>query len=367
MPLIITRIHHLFSVRDPIVGRVSGLAYEPSWLGNQLMVLYVPLLAAATIERQSVFPGRRGWLSAESIMLVWAVAVLLLTKSRISLVSFLALASIALVTFGGKKLWSWQRKIGLAPSSAGRWRRLGLMAVNGLVLVALVVGLLLGAASIASQTDARLWALESLADRATEIRAFYPGEVLVALGAQLAFAERIVYWTSAFRTFSLYPVLGVGPGNAGFLFERTLPDYGFRLTEIQELLREPSFGFPNPKNLWGRILAETGLVGFVLFSWWFVTMGLGAAALWRKGAGLQRYLGLAGVLAFITQVVEGFSLDTYALPQLWLVFGLTTAALWTSPELVGGSTENPASAGSDVEVREVDAGQAFGRPRQVQP
>ncbi|HMK08197.1 MAG TPA: hypothetical protein VK449_04110, partial [Anaerolineales bacterium] len=44
VPLIITRIHHLFSVRDPIADRVTGMAYEPSWLGNQLMVLYTPLL-----------------------------------------------------------------------------------------------------------------------------------------------------------------------------------------------------------------------------------------------------------------------------------------------------------------------------------
>jgi hypothetical protein len=36
------------------------MAYEPSWLGNQLMVLYLPLLAAGALARQSVFPFRRG-------------------------------------------------------------------------------------------------------------------------------------------------------------------------------------------------------------------------------------------------------------------------------------------------------------------
>jgi hypothetical protein len=62
-------------------------------------------------------------------------------------------------------------------------------------------------------------------------------------------------------------------------------------------------------------------------------MGIGAAVLRRKAAGFDRYLGLAGMIVFLTQLVEGFSMDTFALPQLWLVFGLSTAALWRSKAL----------------------------------
>jgi hypothetical protein len=69
----------------------------------------------------------------------------------------------------------------------------------------------------------------------------------------------------------------------------------------------------------------------VLFGAWLISMAVGSAGLWRKGQGFGRTLGLAGLITVLTQFVEGFSLDTFALPQLWLIFGLCTAALWTSP------------------------------------
>ncbi|HMK07695.1 MAG TPA: O-antigen ligase family protein, partial [Anaerolineales bacterium] len=209
-------------------------------------------------------------------------------------------------------------------------RRVLLDILNGIVLVALVVGLVLAAGTAAGRVDPRLWALSSLDDRLAEIRLFYPNDVAYAVGDRLAFAERLVYWTAAFRTFSLFPVLGVGPGNTGFFFEQTLPTYGLRLTEIQAMRREPSYGFPNPKNLWTKLLSETGIVGFLLFSTWLLLMGVGSTALWRRGAGFSRVLGLAGLIAFVAQLIEGFSLDTFALPQLWLVFGLSTAAMWAA-------------------------------------
>jgi O-antigen ligase len=330
VPLVITQIHHLFSVRDLLVDRVMGMAYEPSWLGNQLMVLYVPLLVSSTLERRSVFPWRRGWLSVESGMLVWSLLVLALTKSRISQVSFLVLASVMLAALAWKALRVAQQRLGLAPPPGWNVRRLVLDAVNSILLVAIVAALILSAGAAATQIDPRLWALPSIRERIDEIRYMYPNDELFALGDRLAFSERIVYWTAAFRTFSLHPLLGVGPGNAGFFFEQTLPDYGYRLAEIQALIRESSFGFPNPKNLWAKLLAETGIAGFLLFGLWFALIGFGTAVLRRRREGFDRFLGLAGMIVFLTQLVEGFSMDTFALPQLWLIFGLVTAALWRS-------------------------------------
>ncbi len=133
VPLVITRIQHLFSVRDPIVDRVSGMAYEPSWLGNQLMVLYLPLLAAGAFQRQSVFGFRRGWLSIETVMLLWALLILALTKSRISQISFLVLACIGLIGLGWKTLLSVERRLGLTPPTGWGLRRLVLGACNALL------------------------------------------------------------------------------------------------------------------------------------------------------------------------------------------------------------------------------------------
>jgi O-antigen ligase len=330
VPLIVTRIHHLFSVRDPLVDRVTGMAYEPSWLGNQLMVLYVPLFLASVMERKSALPWRRGWLSIEAGMLVWSVLILALTKSRISQLSFLALLVVIVVVLGWRVLQGAVRRLeARLPRMTGAGPML-LRLASGLALLAVVVGLVAGAAQAAFRVDPRLWALPSLRKYMSEARFLYPNDVAFAVADRLAFAERIQYWSAGFRTFSLYPILGVGPGNAGFFFEQTVPEYGLRLTEIQDVLREPSFGFPNPKNLWVRVLAETGIVGGALFGIWFVAVGAGMILLWTRGAGYARVVGLAGSMVFLTQVIEGFSLDTFALPQMWLVFGLGSAALWRS-------------------------------------
>ena len=40
---------------------------------------------------------------------------------------------------------------------------------------------------------------------------------------------------------------------------------------------------------------------------------------------------MAGLLALVAQLVEGFSLDTFALPQLWILVGLLTAAFSLRP------------------------------------
>ena len=76
-----------------------------------------------------------------------------------------------------------------------------------------------------------------------------------------------------------------------------------------------------------RILAENGIVGFLCFTIWLGLIGIASGFLWRKGKGYSRILGLAGLLGIITFIVEGFSLDTYALPHSWVLFGLVTAGI----------------------------------------
>jgi hypothetical protein len=107
---------------------------EPSWLGNQLMVLYLPLLAAGAFTRQSAFSFRRGWLSVETGMLVWAALILALTRSRISQISFLALVSIGLVWLGWRVLSLLERRLGLARWASGAARRLAIGVLNAMVL-----------------------------------------------------------------------------------------------------------------------------------------------------------------------------------------------------------------------------------------
>ncbi len=326
VPLVITQIHHWFSVRDPLVDRVTGLAYEPSWLGNQLMVLYLPLLFASVVQGKSVFSTRRSPLSLELGLLIGGLAILVLTRSRISVLSLITAAAAVYVVLGwrivGRRIvdhvprrWPWP-----ARTLAG--------ALVVLVLLAGLVGGVAGAAAAISRADDRMDALSGVLGRIPEARYLYPNEAGYEIGSRLAVAERFVYWTVAFRAFGEYPLLGVGPGNTGFFFESNRPPYGDQLTEIRNVIDDPSFGFPNPKNLWLRVLAENGIIGLATFGAWFGLMATASLSLWRGRHGIDKLIGLAGALAVLIQLIEGFSLDTYALPQLWIIFGLVTAAAW---------------------------------------
>ena len=83
---------------------------------------------------------------------------------------------------------------------------------------------------------------------------------------------------------------------------------------------------PNTKSLWVRILAETGLVGFAVFSGWYYL-------LWKSGQFSRksmdpniRMVGLAGSIVLFAFLFEGFSVDSFALPYFWFSVGLLSAA-----------------------------------------
>ena len=70
----------------------------------------------------------------------------------------------------------------------------------------------------------------------------------------------------ALAAFEEYPLTGVGLGASGFYIYQNLPDWA--LTTVPEIARQlnpENRLYPNPKNLYVRLLAETGLIGFFLF------------------------------------------------------------------------------------------------------
>jgi hypothetical protein len=56
-----------------------------------------------------------------------------------------------------------------------------------------------------------------------------------------------------------------------------------------------------------------------------------------KGQGLLAAVGLGAGLTLVAQIFEGFSLDTFALPHLWIMLGLLTALLDSSLRKSDGS------------------------------
>ena len=190
---------------------------------------------------------------------------------------------------------------------------LGIASLSAAAVLALV---------IAGKLDPRIGLLLQLDLKGALAESRFP--FLYGLASRLAYAERVMYWVAAFRVFDLHPVLGVGLGNSGFLFPSTVPAFGYYLPEIIQIVNPGTPQFPNPKSLWIRLLAETGIVGFVLFAVWLLLIAVASWRVLRSERALHGVVGLATGMALVALVIEGFSLDTYALPQLWILFGLLT-------------------------------------------
>lgn len=312
-PLI--RLHRFFTVRDPLRARVTGFAYEPSWLGNQLLILYIPLWLGSVLSGYSVYSRKRGLLSLEFAMLLWSLVVLFFSFARLAWLSFFLVVAVVLI-LGSGRIWE---RLGGRYRGARRLLPRLVTTAAGFVSMAVIAALLVLAASF---LDKRI--SDSLS---VDLSAIFSGQHpwLYRLANELKSAERLMYWVSGLRIFSLYPVLGVGLGNAGFLMSTTMPAFGYHLPEIIRAVHLGAFGFPNPKSLWVRLLAETGVVGFSFFVSWLGVLGLAAIRLVRNHKGMTRAVALAALLALLAQITEGFSVDTFGLPHLWIMLGLLTA------------------------------------------
>jgi O-antigen ligase len=119
--------------------------------------------------------------------------------------------------------------------------------------------------------------------------------------------------------------MGVGLGASGFYIYNNLPDWA--LTTVPEIARQLSPDnslYPNPKNLYVRLLAETGLIGFFLFiAFQFSILADALEALSRRSA-LWHYLGIASVFSWLALIFYNMTQDSFAIPNLWMNFGILT-------------------------------------------
>ena len=306
------RIQFLVSVRSLLdhtfLTRVGGFAYEPSWLAHQLNIVYIPFWFAASITGYSSI-RKLGKLSMENVLLAGAIIALVFSFSRVGLLALAFMAAYALWRLHIHGI-SWiQKRYNL---SLSLWKRLLIVAI----MLALYAVMLLAILTLMARIDPRFERLMSLEDIPLDF---------FELASRVNFAERVVYWSNGLQTFARYPILGVGLGNTGFFFTQHMPAIADRLNEIIYVLTTEYY-LPNVKSFWVRLLSETGLMGFSLFCTWFYV-------LWRGGKNLERHekqeLRLFGWMAFfviLAFLAEGFSIDSFAMPYLWVSLGIVTAA-----------------------------------------
>jgi hypothetical protein len=325
----VTHWQRAFSMRELVkTNRVSGMAYEPAWLAGQIATVYLPWLFAALLAR--VRMTRFKWF--EMILSGFAVLLLLATFSRGGLLTALGASALTFVLVGGAELraaWGWLMS-GFRGGS--NWLlRVGIVAVS--------LGALAGAAFFLSQKGyiTRLFSTQA--------------ESLTDFIIQNSAGARAAYMFGALGAYEQSPVTGVGLGASGLYIYDHLPDWALTIVpEISRQLSPDNRLYPNPKNMYVRLLAETGLIGFFAFlAFLFSVLGDALRALQSRTT-LARYLGIAGVFSWLAVALYNITQDSFATPNIWINFGIlagmTAFALESEAAPSGGFPSLPGGEGA---------------------
>jgi hypothetical protein len=314
----------LFSIRGLTPhGRISGLAYEPSWLANQLLILYLPWLFAALLTGYRVSKYR--WV--ELLLLVLSLGLLVFSLSRSGVLTALVSSLFVALVSGWGRMTLWLRRWFFPSrdpqSSGGRGLLQQWLIRVGLIVLLLMVLFGVWAVMANNPYFSILWTAASERDLLSYI-------IEIKGGARLAYA------VAGWKVFAEHPWAGVGLGASGFYLFQNLPDWSLTfLPEVERYLSPISKIFLNPKNLYVRLLAETGVVGFWLFVA-FLLVVLGQVLGWLSAASRwKRFVGVAGLFIWIAVALNNLTQDSFAMPNMWVSFGLLLGLGWgmrTSPE-----------------------------------
>ncbi len=311
-------IQEIFSVRGLVKNkRISGFAFEPSWLASQLATLYIPWLVAGLLTGFRVLNFQRlpklMYQLLEPLLLVASLTAVFMTYSRSGLlVTFVALIITTLLAGRGWLAggWGWFKAGFNFQPGVGFWNKMRLRAARLLILLT-VLSVVVGASVFLADKGyiARLWT--------SDITDFWEYVTQASLG------PRVAYTVGAMRAFDMNPLTGVGLGASGFHIYAGIPDEVLMgVPEIADALSPESGLFPNPKNLVVRLLAEGGLVGLFLFlSFWLYLLADGLNVL-RSKTPYLKFLGASAIFTITALGLMAFSQDSFAMPELWLNLGI---------------------------------------------
>jgi hypothetical protein len=267
-----------------------GFTLEPSWLASQLTVLGLPIILARSFDPESLRRWRiraKGWsfrVQPNWLVLALFVAALALSLSRGGLLTSVAMLLVA------------------CPFLLVKARSIKDLLVPVLFLSA--VALMVAVAYLASPY------VRTVFDFPDNRQSVF--EYLRTTGA----INRVTLWITWWRTFLDSPITGVGLGQSTFYFYSNVPFWTVREWEIFQYVIGVLPDLPNSKNMFIRLLAETGIVGAVLFLAFVVRHFVYALS----SRGTQSIVFATGLAIALT--VDFMSLDTFALPTLWFALAL---------------------------------------------
>ena len=306
-----SQVQQFISIRKLFPTRISGLTYEPNWFAEQIALLLLPFLLGAVTRGFSVFKWRWRWFTVEWMLLGWGLMVLVFTYSRTGLAITLILLFLSIILFIPNR---GSQKNG---EKVSRWRpvlfRLG---IAGLLVVISVMMIFI--AGTRSNYFSRIWRYWTEDTRTSSYLEY------------IAFSQRFIYWQTAYNMYESHPVFGVGLGNYAFFFQENLPDRPYN--SVPEILRivtqsQRAGRLITSKNLFARLVAETGIVGLATFLAFLVAVFGCSLYLWISDGKREKYWGVAGLLGLMAFLLTALSTDSFAVPNMWVVFGFTTAAV----------------------------------------
>jgi O-antigen ligase len=291
----------------PPNGRISGLALEPSWLAAQVITIYLPWAFAALLK--NYYWGWRRWLMI--VILAACAYLLIFTFSRAGVLTALGAVILTFIIAGRERIrqaWKWFFSPLLVKNLFST--RLLEVAVRIVIIFALLVGLA-GGIYILSRNKyfAQIWQSRE--------------KTLTNYFIDIYAGPRLAYSWAGWTIFEQHPWTGVGLGAAGLYLPQAIPDWAhFNNPDIAQLLSPGNQTYPNIKNLYIRLLSETGILGF----WSFIvlyalTLGV-ILKLLRSRQKVSAFLGTASLLAWISLVVLGVTQDSLAMPIIWIPFGI---------------------------------------------
>ena len=303
-------IQKLFSISGISLKnlRIPGFAFEPSWLAGQIAVIYLPWLFASILTGFSLTRWR--WL--EFVLIAMSVFLLVLTYSRSGLLMVLIACFLTALFFGRQKfiqVWDWWKRP-LIPDQDQKPKKLPAFAIRLGIILGLIVLLGLSLQALGNNTYfSRIWQSRK--------------SNLVEYVIDIYAGPRLAYSWSGMETFSQHPWTGVGLGASGFYLYSNLPDWSKTfIPEISTLLSPTNSIYPNTKNLFVRIIAETGILGLGAFLGFLLYM-LGKILTFSNAPGIEtRFFWVTGIFTWIVLILFCLTQDSFAMPNIWLNFGM---------------------------------------------
>ncbi|MDD5732029.1 MAG: O-antigen ligase family protein [Patescibacteria group bacterium] len=156
------------------------------------------------------------------------------------------------------------------------------------------------------------WGTYSSLSSKPDIEKYYTKAYDIVTGASIS--ERQEAYANAWEAFSQSPVTGIGVGNFGPYFSG-YPAFA------------PDFGWPIANNQYLEILSETGVIGFLFFLIFLVSIFYySVKAYWNTNDVFLKTVLLALNFAFLGVLIQYMTFSTLYIMHIWILIGLILAA-----------------------------------------